>query len=218
MASRFPKAVATTYVDDTGTLKYVDKATGSEKTIQTGGTGSIKRGWSDLLSNTSASGVASSNRPTKKLFGSSGDREEFSFEVGDYIFCSPFHVNHDIDPGAKAYIHLHWSTSGLSQKAVKWKMTITRAKGHGQEQFNNFQEIFIEQQPIGKTWVHMVTECSDDDAIVLNEPDEIILVTVERVTNSTADDNPNNVFLLHVDFHYESSRLNTDNKVPGFYS
>ena len=63
----------------------------------------------------------------------------------------------------------------------------------------------------------MVAEVADEDALTLLEPDELILVTVRRVTNGAVD-NTDDVFGLTVDFHYESDRDSTPNKVPNFYS
>jgi hypothetical protein len=62
----------------------------------------------------------------------------------------------------------------------------------------------------------MVAEVAVADALTLTEPDELILVTLKRITNGGTD-NPDTVFGLMVDFHYESDRDTTPLKAPGFY-
>ena len=63
----------------------------------------------------------------------------------------------------------------------------------------------------------MVAEVSDADAIILTEPDELLLVTIRRVTNGVVN-NTDIVFGLSVDLHYEADRDTTPNKTPNFYN
>jgi hypothetical protein len=60
----------------------------------------------------------------------------------------------------------------------------------------------------------MITE--DTVGITIAEPDELILVTLERVTNGGVE-NADTVFGLTVDFHYQVDRLATPNRAPNFY-
>jgi hypothetical protein len=53
--------------------------------------------------------------------------------------------------------------------------------------------------------------------LIITEPDELILVTLKRVTNGGTN-NTDTVFGLMVDLHYESDRHVTRNKSPNFYS
>ena len=57
---------------------------------------------------------------------------------------------------------------------------------------------------------------ADADALILVEPDELILVTLRRVTNGGTN-NTDKVYALTVDFHYEADREVTPNKAPNFY-
>lgn len=174
-------------------------------------------GWADLVSTLSPIGVPELNTPQFQPFGPSGLRQEMAFNVGDYAFSNPFHVNHDVKPGGKAYMHVHWSTNGTSTLPVRWEFQISRALGHNQAYFSAETSIFVEQSSNGGAWRHMIAEVSDLDALTLTEPDEIILVTLRRVSNGEVD-NPDSVFGLLVDFHYESDRRTTPHKSPGFYS
>lgn len=181
--------------------------------------GSIAYGWKDLTAPLSAAGVPNVNAPTPTNFGPvvTPRREEYAFAVNNYIFCQAFHVNHDVMPGGLGYVHVHWSTDGTSTRTVKWEFTILRALGHDQANWTALDPIFVEQAASGTAWRHMIAECSDNDAIVLTEPDEIILVTLRRVTNGGLE-NGDTVFGVTVDFHYQADRSATPNKSPNFYA
>lgn len=176
-------------------------------------------GFRDLISPLSGAGVPSANAPTPTTFGTTTTGtayEAYSFAVNDYLYCMPFHVDHDVKPSGKAYIHVHWSTDGTSVNTVKWELTIRRALGHDQATFASTEAVVnLEQAASGTAWQHMVVE--DATGITLTEPDEIILVTIKRITNGGTE-NTDAVFGLQVDFHYETDRYATPNKAPDFYA
>lgn len=174
-------------------------------------------GWRDLVQPVSVAGVPTVNAPTPVTFGPSGLREEFAFDVNDYVYCAPFHINHDIKPGGKAYVHVHWSTDGGNTNTVKWEFQISRALGHNQASFGAAVSYFVEQAAHTDAWRHMIAEVLVADALTLTEPDELILVTLRRVTNGGTN-NTATVYGLLVDFHYESDRDATPNKAPNFYA
>ena len=174
-------------------------------------------GWKDLTSPLTTAGVPTANAPTLASFGTTttGDAyEAMSFANGDYAYCLPFHINHDINNGAKALLHIHWSTNGTSTAQVDWQFTVRRALGHGQATFANTEATYtVSENASGTAWQHMVTEVDISNALLLSEPDELILVTLKR----TSATNANAVFGLYVDLHYESSREATPNRAPNFY-
>jgi len=174
-------------------------------------------GWKDMTAPLTTAGVPANNAPALTAFGPSGLREEMLFDVGDYVFCQSFHVNHDIKPGGKAYVHVHWATNGTQVHPVKWEFQISRALGHQQAAFGAPVSVYVTQAPVGVAWTHMIGEVALADALTLVEPDELILVTLRRVTNG-ATENTNSVFGLTVDFHYEADRAATPNKAPSFYA
>lgn len=174
-------------------------------------------GWKDLVAPLTSAGVPTNNAPTMTAFGPSGLREEFAFSLNNYVFCQAFHVNHDVKPNGKAYVHVHWSTNGTSTATVKWELQISRALGHNQANFGAPTSVYVEQAAAGTAWRHMIAEVSVGDALTLTEPDELILVTLRRVTNGGTN-NVNTVYGLCVDFHYESDRDTTPNKAPNFYA
>lgn len=174
-------------------------------------------GWSDLISPLQLHGVPAEFAPSYQPFGPSGLRRELAFEVGDYAFSSAMHVNHDVKPGGRAVCHVHWSTNGTSLEPVRWEFQISRALGHNQAYFGAEASHFVQQSSNGGAWRHMITEMPLIDALTLTEPDELILVTLRRVPNGGVE-NPDTVFGLLVDFHYESDRRTTPNRAPDFYA
>ena len=175
-------------------------------------------GWKDLVGTIMPTPTA--NPITRASFGPSGIRSEASFAIGNYADVSPFHINHDIKVGGKAYIHIHWSTDGIDTNTVKWEFQISRALGHDQAFFPAATSYFVEQAPnqtASGAWRHYVAEVADIDALTLIEPDEVILVSVRRVSNGAVD-NTDTVFGLVVDFHYEADKNATLNKSPDFYT
>lgn len=173
-------------------------------------------GWKDLVAPLDTYGVPVQNQPERLPFGPSGLRRELVFEVGDYAFAQAFHINHDIKPGGKAYVHVHWSTNGTDTEPVKWEFQVSRALGHNQAYFSAETSYLVEQAGHSGAWRHLIAEVDVVQALTLTEPDELILVTLRRVTNG-AIDNANQVFALCVDFHYESDRDTTPGKAPNFY-
>ena len=177
-----------------------------------------EKGWKDSVALV-ASAPNGAVAPTMADFGPAGtlQRRELSFAVNDYVFIGAFHTNHDVSAGCKCYPHVHWSTNGTSTATVKWEFHIQRAKGHNQAAFGAPAVISVTQAGSGTAWKHMIAECADVDALTLSEPDELILVTLRRVTNGGAE-NGDTVFGLMLDLHYEADRQSTLNKAPNFYA
>lgn len=173
-------------------------------------------GWVDLVQPMIIEGVPLAFQPTYQPFGPSGLRRELAFEVGDYAFVKAFHINHDVKPGGLALVHAHWSTDGTDTAPVRWEFQISRALGHQQAYFTAETSYFVSQAGWNGAWRHMIAEVDIADALTLVEPDELILVTLRRVTNG-ATDNAATVFGLTVDFHYQSDRNATPNRAPNFY-
>lgn len=173
--------------------------------------------WKDMLAPVGGASIPNAQAPAAANFGPAHtpQRRELSFDVNDYVFIQPFHVNHDILPGAEAYFHVHWATGGTSTGLVQWEITIMRALGHNQENFSAPEVITVEQAAHGTAWRHMVTETTTP--IILIEPDELIIATLRRIAPS-AGSNANPVFGLMLDLHYQSSIEGTLNKSPNFYA
>jgi hypothetical protein len=192
-----------------GSAAYEDLATTQDFTTV---------GWKDMLAPLSAAGVPPSSAPTMTNFVvGTISRREYAFSVGDLLYVQPFHVNHDISPGSKAYIHIHWTTNGTNTQPVRWEFEIARALGHNQASFTQVTTVQVTQDASGVPYRHMIAEVSDEDALTLVEPDELILVTVRRVTNGGTN-NTDTVFGLMCDLHYQATRHSTLNKSPDFFA
>jgi hypothetical protein len=202
---RAVKGSALTYEEMDGNFAALDLRTAS--------------GWSDLLAPVSTAGIPANNAPAPANFGTAAtpQRRELAFDINDYCFLQPFHINHDVKPGGLAYIHVHWSTNGTNIQPVRWECTVRRALGHNQANFGAPIVILITQAAAGTAWRHMVAECGDADALTLTEPDELVLVTLRRVANGGTE-NTDTVFGLMVDFHYEADRATTPSRAPNFYA
>lgn len=175
-------------------------------------------GWKDLTCSIAAmpGGAAA---PVKTNFQSAGtlQRQEYAFAVNDYVLLAPFHVNHDIKPDgtSKAYLHVHWTTDGTQLATVRWEFHVQRAL-RALGVFGAPVVYAVEQAAAGVAYTHMVTEVADGEALTLTSPDELILVTLRRVTNGGTN-NTNNVFGLMVDMHYQAAQDSTPNKAAPFW-
>lgn len=174
-------------------------------------------GWKDNVMPMHTVGVPASSAPDMTAFGPSGLREEYAFALNDYCFIPAFHINHDISAGLLAYLHVHFATQGVQTHNIKWEMQIMRALGHNQAAFNTVTTITVEQAASATAWQHQIVEVPLADALTLVEPDELILVTLKRITNGGTNVT-DNVFGLCVDLHYQSDRQSTLNKAPDFYA
>jgi len=202
--------------DDTANV-LEGKNNAGTTTFSVNGRGEVEHayGWKDLVSFVSTGRIPPSSAPTWANFAPSAGRQEPSFAVNDYIWLSPYHIGHDIDPSAEAYLHVHWSSDGTDTNEVEWELKYTRALGHGQAAFPTETTITITGTPTGTAWTHYVHESATDLGLV--EPDELILVTLKRITNGTTE-NTDGIFGLMVDIHYQSTREVTPNKTPNFYT
>ena len=179
-------------------------------------------GWKDNTSSLSGAALHPSLTPEMKEVKAGEKRYELAFVAGNLAFCDPFHVNHDIQPGAKVYPHVHWMTDNTdTNDSVTWRMYYKRAKGHQQEAFSAEATMDITQSIESTAYTHMVAECSDAQALELYEPDELIIITLELLSTSgfTASKTSagKRVFGLTVDLHYEASLIATKNKAPNFW-
>ena len=171
-------------------------------------------GWRDITSEVKARGVGATD-PGWAQIGATVFYA-YQFAIGDKVWMS-FHVPHDYKKGSDIYLHAHWLPDGTNANSVKWTFTYSYAHGHDQAAFNLTGTAISAEQTVGGTqYQHYVTETA---AITITdcEPDGIIEVMIERVTNG-ATDNTDGIFLLTADVHYESTNRATLNRAPDFYN
>lgn len=128
-----------------------------------------------------------------------------------------FHINHDIKQGSYCWPHIHWTTNGNNAGTVTWRLSQQRALGHDQANFPVASNIDIAQTVApAAAWRHFIAEgtVQGTQALQLVEPDELIVMTLELLSNTIPTDA---ICGLYVDLHYEAERDGTKNKAPNFY-
>lgn len=172
--------------------------------------------WNDNLGQiTNPSGGA--GHPSYVAIGG-GSFNAWKFVVGDSVDVR-FHFNHDIAPGQPIFLHTHYLTDGTSTQPVVWSFEYNIAAGNNTANFaTTGTTVSISTAPNGTAYRHMIAEIAtgitDATNIVV---DGLMICKITRVTNGGTD-NPNGVFLLMSDVHYQAAYLGTKNKVIPFYT
>lgn len=139
----------------------------------------------------------------------------YKFDVGSECWGNA-HINHDYKEGSGIYVHIHFSTSGVSIRPVTWQVDWTVAKGHNQSNYDlNGQSVVLTQTPHGSAFRHYVTEVAIPLTSAEFEPDAIIRIHLKRIANGGVE-NTDNVFVDFMDFHYQTDRFATINRSPNF--
>ena len=174
----------------------------------------FRQGFRDITSEVKARGTGPSDPSWSVINGTAFSA--YKFGVGDKVWMS-FHIPHDYIEGTELYFHSHWLPDGTDTDSVKWQFTYAYAKGHDQAAFDlGSPTVVSAEQTVGGTqYQHYVTE-TVAQTIAGCEPDGIIEVAVERITNGGTD-NSDDIFLLTADIHYESNNHATVNRAPNFY-
>ncbi len=170
------------------------------------------------------------DRPTLSVY-SGGSIKENAFSNGDVLRIR-YHVPHDYVKDTDMFAHIHWSHNGTAISGnVVFGLTSDYAKGHNQGEFGNEKTINITYSTIDISTTPQYRHRIEESAITsdggsatlidreLLEPDGIILVTFELITNPTiTGGSPNNVFVHRADLHYQSTNIATKDKAPDFYN
>jgi hypothetical protein len=127
---------------------------------------------------------------------------------------------HDYVPGTDIYFHAHWSnaTASPSTNPVVWAFEYIAAKGFNQAAFPASSTVTVQQNGSGTQYQHMIAETA---AVTISglEVDSLVMVRIFRdPATYVADTNPNDVFLLQADIHYQSTNVATKQKSPDFYT
>ena len=169
--------------------------------------------WRDMTTDLTGRGVGAT-APTWATYRDGISQQQFS--KGDEVTLV-FHPNHDVQVGSKFYPHIHWSTnSTTSTGTVIWCIEYSIAEGYDTDNFPASTTIemtytFTEN----KQYRHLITECSDAQAITMPDVDSNILMRVYR-KNDAADTFAGNVFGHTVDIHYRACKFGTKGKRPDF--
>jgi hypothetical protein len=171
-------------------------------------------GWRDITGPIVVKGVGSKD-PSWTQVGS-GPFFCYAFGVADECWI-PFHIPHDIVPGAPVHLHVHWFPSGTNTQPVKWQFTYTYAKGFNQGAYTAAgSTVTAESAGPGVAYQNMVTETDAITIAGLTEPDGILYLHLSRITNGGTN-NTDTIFVTTADVHYQSTNMPTIGKAPGFY-
>jgi hypothetical protein len=177
--------------------------------------------------------LAGADAPTLSAFRGGATRR-YAYAANDKMDCE-FHIPHDYAMGTDVFIHVHWSHNGteISGNAV-FTLTHTYAKGHNQGAASVYpaeKTLTITYNTTNITttprYIHRVDEVQLSsaggsatlmDSAVL-EPDGIVAVNFTMTTLPTiTGGSPNDVFVFHIDLHYQSTQTATKNKTPDFWT
>ena len=174
-------------------------------------------GWRDILGQITTRGVGATD-PDWAAIGASV-MSAFKFSINDVAWIS-FHIPHDYVAGTDLYFHVHWLSDGIdTTNVVKWNFDYMYADGHGQTSsdfpVDSLPAAVTSSEASGGKYRHMVTETA---AVTVTgcEPDGIIYMKIGRVTNG-ATDTTDDIFVLQIDIHYQSTNIGTKGKAPDFY-
>lgn len=195
--------------------KLVKALNGSYAHLSNGINVNEGRGFNDLLFSGESLARPASGSPTLTAFRGNVNLYAFAGTGGvDEAFFTA-HVLHDYIPGTKIFPHIHWShIIAVPSGDVVWQIEYTVAKGHTIQAFPTTTTIEL-QQTAGAQFVHHLIETSDADAIVSAnlEPDSVIAGRIFRDPANGNDNFENDAYLLHIDFHYETDTVMTNEKV-----
>ncbi len=186
-------------------------------------------GWRDLLGNVIPKTVGAGSPALSTFRG--GQVRAYSFAAGD-DYDGQFHIPHDYLPGSDIYLHVHWAHNGTTisgSLVLNWYLTY--AKGHNQAIFpaeiNITQTITTTNIASRPQYQHFIEEIvvstAGGAAALLNstnfEPDGVIMFHMDATTIPTiTGGSPNNPFIFYIDMHYQTTGIQTKNKVPNFYT
>lgn len=172
--------------------------------------------WRDLEGPIDVRGVGA-NDPTWEQIGATGFYA-YNFAIDDR--CSlKFHVPHDYWTAAPGFfIHAHWLTDGTNTSDVVFEWKLSYAAGYGQEEFALGTPVTVTatQPGSGTAYTHVIAESALVDDFT-PEIDGLIIATCTRITNGGAN-NPDNVYLLTSDIHYQTTGVGTVLPNTPFYA
>lgn len=176
---------------------------------------STEEGWQDYTSTFIPSAVHPSTTPTYSAFGANG-LYALLFAEGDIAFIN-FHIQHDIKTGSDIYPHVHFSpsTTMSAGETIVWTVEYASADRNQNDSFTGtLNSITMTYTADGNEVAgeHLVVECSDADAIAVQDVDSMILCKITLGNGTYTGD----VFGHTADLHYQVGRISTPNKAYPF--
>ncbi len=140
----------------------------------------------------------------------------YQFQVGHECWTNA-HINHDYKMGTGIYLHIHFTTSGISTRPVVWEFNWSAAKGHNQANYDMVSNaVTVTTTPHGTAYRHYVAEIALPIESTQFEPDTIIRIHLKRIANGGVENN-DPVFVDFIDAHYQTDRVATIHRSPNFF-
>jgi len=172
------------------------------------------RGWRDMIGTITLPGTDIGD-PVRENIGASGYKA-YKFDIGKN-YQIDYHLQHDFVLTSDVYLHVHWLTDGVDTHAVNWQFTYNYARGFGQQAFSLAEPVVtIAEAPSGIAFTHMTSEITVPISDPSFEPDGIMMVVLQRISNGGVD-NADKVFVLTADAHYQTMMPATKNRQPNFF-
>lgn len=124
------------------------------------------------------------------------------------------HPNHDYKPGTQVDVHIHWAPSNTNTGVVRWGVEYSFARGFSIEAFPATTTQYLEQAGSGTDRMHQIVD-SGLITIANFETDGLIAVRVFRDATHVNDTYNADAFFLGCDFHFQSDRECTSNRLRG---
>jgi hypothetical protein len=158
-----------------------------------------------------------------------GNVKQLWFAAADSIDFE-YHIPHDYVPGSDVHVHIHWSHNdavSITGNAV-FDLYHQYAKGHNQAVFGAEKNITLTYATVNLATTPQYQHRIDEVQLSTNggsatlidsaalEPDGLILLNLKMTTLPTFG-GAGNLFVHHVDVHYQSTGIGTKQKSPDFY-
>ena len=184
---------------------------------QSMGIGIDQAGWKDELGHFNSAKTKGTTEPIWADIGNGLYAWQFSDDKNMEVFIS-YHINHYAKQGAKVYPHIHWIPIGYSTGNVKWQIDWTLAKGYEQSEVltGGTNQIILEQNASGLYGEHHIIEATDNQAIIVDEPDMYLMCKVSRIGKDAGDTFVGSIAGLTMDLHVysEGSELTPGKNYP----
>ena len=176
-------------------------------------------GWKDLTAPMWVGvGIAGPNVPPSSAFVGGINALEFGSAQMREVYLT-FHPNHDVLVGAPMYFHVHWSPGASTNTGVvRWGIEYSFAEGHVGA-FPATTTIYVEETiSADRSYDHIITEVSDEQAALIPMPDvdSLVMLRVFRDATHGNDTFGASIWGLTADIHYLACRFATVGKRPDY--
>lgn len=213
---------------DNAKFHIFDKASGNGIKVDTT---TPTFGFNDIIGDQFAKNTGAT-KPTLTAYN--GAVDAWQFGDGKEAFLS-YHIQHDYAPGTDIHLHIHWSQTSDTNTGghIVFRYSFVYSKGHNQASFTSsvitdtFNSITLVDAGTNQ-YRHHLTEITISAATATAalmdrddlEPDGVIELTLEMVTNNLTDSvSVLNPFIHLADIHYQTTGLTgTKNRTPDFYA